>query len=133
MARRQREEEVNAEAERHRERRRRAQRESQELQKQLDSLQQEKAANVAGGEVHPERVSPSDQSPGYNTEIKGSKTLDPRSPLSFELQSAPWPKPFVLNKCNNYNGMIDLYAFVLLFETSIEATGGMIPRRPKVS
>ena len=71
MARGQREEEVNAEAERHRERRRWAQRESQELQKQLNSIQQAKAANIAGGEVRPERVSPFDQSPGYSVEIRG--------------------------------------------------------------
>src|SRR5207237_3733053 len=93
------------------------------LQKQLASLQQGHAANTSGDPTD-EMAFTSDQLLVYITKVRGSRTLDPRSPLSFELQSAPWLKPFVLNKCNTYNGLTDPYAFVLIFETSIEATGG---------
>jgi hypothetical protein len=46
------------------------------------------------------------------------------SPLSVELESAPWPRRFNANTLPQYNGDYDPKEFLMKFEAAVESNGG---------
>jgi hypothetical protein len=46
------------------------------------------------------------------------------SPLSVELESAPWPRRFNANTLPQYDGDYDPKEFLMKFEAAVESNGG---------
>jgi hypothetical protein len=52
------------------------------------------------------------------------RNVVPVSPLSVELESAPWPRRFNANTLPQYNGDYDPKEFLMKFEAAVESNGG---------
>jgi hypothetical protein len=52
------------------------------------------------------------------------RNIVPVSPLSVELESAPWPRRFNANTLPQYDGDYDLKEFLMKFEAAVESNGG---------
>jgi hypothetical protein len=94
----------------------------QAMQAQLDQWRQQKDASEGQSIVHrqergqgPEHFAP-DDAPFRN--------IVPVSPLSVELESAPWPRHFNANTLPPYNGDYDPKEFLMKFEATVESNGG---------
>jgi hypothetical protein len=92
------------------------------MQAQLDQWRQQKAASEG-------------QSIGRRQEHgQGSEHFGPHdtpfcnivlvSPLSVELESAPWPRRFNANTLPQYNGDYNPKEFLMKFEAAVESNGG---------
>jgi hypothetical protein len=92
------------------------------MQAQLDQWRQQKYASERQSIGHrqkhgqgPEHFVP-DNTPFCN--------IVPVSPLSVELESAPWPRRFNANTLPQYDGDYDPKEFLMKFEAVVESNGG---------
>jgi hypothetical protein len=53
------------------------------------------------------------------------------SPLSVELESAPWPRRFNANTLLQYNGDYDPKEFLMKFKAVVESNGGNATTKTK--
>jgi hypothetical protein len=53
-----------------------------------------------------------------------SQFVDPESPLSIGLQTAPWPSKFKLVSLRKYNGFGNSRQFFMMYESAVNSTGG---------
>jgi hypothetical protein len=53
-----------------------------------------------------------------------SQFVDPESPLSIGLQTAPWPPKFKPASLRKYNGFGNSRQFLMRYESAVNSTGG---------
>jgi FtsZ-binding cell division protein ZapB len=53
-----------------------------------------------------------------------SQFVDPDSPLSIGLHTAPWPPKFKPLSLSKYNGFGNSRQFLMLYESAVNSTGG---------
>jgi hypothetical protein len=101
----------------------------QAMQAQLDQWRQQKDASEGQSIGHrqergqaPEHFTPED-APFCN--------IVPVSPLSVELESAPWPRRFNANTRPQYDGDYDPKEFLMKFEAAVESNGGYATMKAK--
>jgi hypothetical protein len=92
------------------------------MQAQLDQWRQQNDASEGQSIGHrkergqgPEHFVPDDAS---------FCNIAPVSPLSVELESAPWPRCFNTNTLPQYDGDYDPKEFLMKFEAAVESNGG---------
>jgi hypothetical protein len=92
------------------------------MQAQLDQWRQQKYASEEQSIGHgqerrqgPEHFAP-DDAPFRN--------IVPVSPLSVELESAPWPRRFNANTLPQYDGDYDPEEFLIKFEATVKSNSG---------
>jgi hypothetical protein len=94
----------------------------QAMQAQLDQWRQQKDASEGQSIGHrqergqlPEHCVPDDAQ---------FRNIVPVSPLSVELESAPWPRRFNNNTLPQYDGDYNPKEFLMKFEAAVESNGG---------
>lgn len=60
------------------------------------------------------------------------KAVDTKSPLSQNLQMAPWPLSFKLSNITKYKGDTDPNEYLRVYETAVEAAGGDDTTKAKI-
>jgi hypothetical protein len=53
-----------------------------------------------------------------------SQFVDPESPLSIGLQTAPWPPKFKPTSVSKYNGFGNSRQFLMRYESAVSSAGG---------
>jgi hypothetical protein len=94
----------------------------QAMQAQLDQWRQQKDASEGQSIGHrPERVQAQEH---FVPEDAPLRNVVPVSPLSVELESAPWPRRFNANTLPQYDGDYDPKEFLMKFEAAVESNRG---------
>jgi hypothetical protein len=92
------------------------------MQAQLDQWRQHKDASEGQSIGHrQERGQAPEHFVPYDAPFRN---IVPVSPLSVELESAQWPRPFNANTLPQYDGDYDPKEFLMKFEAAVESNGG---------
>jgi hypothetical protein len=102
------------------------------LQAKIQSMQPPQATATAPSQTPPPNQSLTNAAPTTAAPLtpvppaqtSATRILDPRSPLSQDIQTSPWPvnyKPITLPK---YNGRTDPRQFIMSFEAAVASAGG---------
>jgi hypothetical protein len=94
----------------------------QAMQAQLDQWRQQKDASE--GQSIGRRQERGQAQEHFAPDDALLRNVVPVSPLSVELESAPWPRRFNANTLPQYNGDYDPKEFLMKFEAAVESNGG---------
>jgi hypothetical protein len=94
------------------------QREIDEMKEQENSSVWEKSPLQNSG---PKRRTPKEN---FFTGNGISQFVDPESPLSIGLQTAPWPPKFKPTSVSKYNGFGNSRQFLMRYESAVSSAGG---------
>jgi hypothetical protein len=94
----------------------------QAMQAQLDQWRQQKDASEGQSIGHrQERGQAQEHLAPEDAQLRN---VVPVSPLSVELESAPWPRRFSANTLPQYDGDYDPKEFLMKFKAAVESNGG---------
>jgi hypothetical protein len=94
----------------------------QAMQAQLDQWRQQK--DVSEGQSIGHRQERGQAQEHFAPEDAPLRNIVPVSPLSVELESAPWPRRFNANTLPQYDGDYDPKEFLMKFEAAVESNRG---------
>jgi hypothetical protein len=94
----------------------------QAMQAQLDLWRQQKDASEGQSIGHRQERGQAQEH--FAPDYAPLRNVVPVSPLSVELESAPWPRRFNANTLPQYDGDYDPKEFMMKFEAAVESNGG---------